>query len=157
MYPKTLLSPWNVKKNNWVAWTFFNRFCQVLIFFHVAFILDNFFLIGKKMCCLFFLLQDLVGKLKDAAKSVEKASQMWWLPRCPVSLDAWAVNRGSFHRIYFIPDSGRRGVDVTHFILGFNKTKCNKKTCLVLILVSLLMSARILIWCWSPNSTPNDI
>lgn len=28
-------------------------------------------------------LQDLVGKLKDAAKSVEKASQMWC--RCPVS------------------------------------------------------------------------
>lgn len=27
--------------------------------------------------------QDLVGKLKDAAKSVEKASQMWC--RCPVS------------------------------------------------------------------------
>lgn len=27
----------------------------------------------------FFFFKDLVGKLKDAAKSVEKASQMWWV------------------------------------------------------------------------------
>lgn len=45
--------------------------------------------------------QDLVGKLKDAAKSVEKASQMWC--RCPVSSPFQALNFSSGIARLFIP------------------------------------------------------
>lgn len=102
----------------------------------------------KVMSCF----QDLVGKLKDAAKSAEKASQMWcW---CPVSSAAAALFISSQPLLYL---TSVWDMFYLCFCLKINKhyPRCSLSVCLYInSLVSYFNFDSV--WCCRSNMEPSS-